>query len=47
MTKALAGRTHLDTKREQELKNTNKGRATERSQGGRASKKKHHRKSAT
>lgn len=40
MTKILRERTHLDTKREQELKNTNKGRATQRSQGGKRRRKK-------
>ena len=40
MAKILPGRIHSDTKREQELKNTNKGRATERSQGGRRRRKK-------
>lgn len=39
MTKAIPHRTHLETKEEQNLKNSNKGRATERSQGGKKRKK--------
>lgn len=34
MAKVLPRRTHLDTKREQALKNSNKGKKIERSQGG-------------
>ena len=40
MTKEIPNRTHLDTEREQQLKNTNKGSTTERSQGGKKRKKK-------
>lgn len=34
MAKVLAKRTHLDTKRDQTLKNSNKGKKIERAQGG-------------
>lgn len=35
MKKKIEKRTHLDTKKEQIEKNTNKGRLTKKSQGGR------------
>lgn len=38
MKKKIERRSHLDTKKEQQLKNTNKGRKIERSEGGKKPK---------